>query len=133
MIPRLPPLILALLGGASIYGIKYALDRFEPKAIGPGKDFERLMYRRNVKRVGVAAGIASLAYAGYTVYGHMNKKEEEFYEDQYSVREKQFVMDKAQLDAERKEKESQRQQELEQEVIAMNDILKKKPSEIITQ
>lgn len=66
MIPRLPPLILALLGGVSVYGIKYALDRFEPKAIGGGKEYERLVYRRNVKRAGIAAGIAGLGYAGYT-------------------------------------------------------------------
>lgn len=59
------------------------------------------------------------------MYEHLNEKDGEFYQDQYSVREKRFEMDKAQLAMQQKEKENQRQQELEQEVVAMNDILKK--------
>lgn len=66
MIPRLPPLLLAFIGGASVYGIKYALDRFEPKAIGSGKDFEKVLkYRQNVKRVGIAAAVSSVLITGY--------------------------------------------------------------------
>lgn len=69
MIPRLPPILLAVLGGASVYGIKYMLDRFEPKAIGPpgsGDHYERVLnYRRNVKRVGIAAAVSGALYVGY--------------------------------------------------------------------
>lgn len=60
------------------------------------------------------------------VYEHTSKKDSEFYQDQYSAREKKFAVDKARLDALSREKETQRQHDLEQEVIAMNDILDKK-------
>lgn len=61
-----------------------------------------------------------------TVYEHMNKKDSEFYQDQYSAREKRYAADKAQLEVERKDKERQRQAELEQEVVAMKDIIQKR-------
>lgn len=66
MIPRLPPLLLAAIGSASIYGIKYAMDRFETKAIGSGQDFEKILkYRQKVKRVGIAAAVSGVILAGY--------------------------------------------------------------------
>ncbi len=69
MIPRLPPLLLALLGGGAIYGIKYTLDKFEPKAIGPpgsSEHYEKVLkYRQNVKRLGIAAAVTSVMYGGY--------------------------------------------------------------------
>lgn len=69
MIPRLPPFLLAVLGGASVYGVKYLLDRFEPKAIGPpgsGDHYERVLkYRQNIKRVGMAAAASAVIYGGY--------------------------------------------------------------------
>lgn len=69
MLPRLPPLLLALLGGASVYGIKVILDRLEPKAIGPpgsSEHAERLhRYRTFVRRGTLAAAASGVAYAGY--------------------------------------------------------------------
>lgn len=69
MIPRLPPLLLAVLGGASVYGIKYALDKVEQKAIGPpgsSDHYEKVLkYRQNVKRLGIAAAVSGVIYAGY--------------------------------------------------------------------
>jgi hypothetical protein len=69
MIPRLPPLVLAAIGSASIYGIKYVLDRLEPKAIGPpgsSDHFDKVLkYRRNVKWAGRAAAVSGVIYAGY--------------------------------------------------------------------
>lgn len=69
MIPRLPPLLLALIGGASIYGIKAVLDRLDPPAIGPPGSSERaarmLKYRDYARRGGIVAVAAGFAWAGY--------------------------------------------------------------------
>jgi hypothetical protein len=78
MIPRLPPLVLAAIGSASVYGIKYVLDRLEPKAIGPpgsSDHFEKVLkYRRNVKWAGRAAAVSGVIYAGYwSKFGNLYK------------------------------------------------------------
>lgn len=69
MIPRLPPLLLALIGGASIYGIKAVLDRLDPPAIGPPGSSERaqrmLRYKDYARRGGIVAVAAGFAWAGY--------------------------------------------------------------------
>ncbi|KAI8095498.1 hypothetical protein BDF21DRAFT_447745 [Thamnidium elegans] len=126
MIPRLPPLILAAIGGASIYGIKYAMDRFETKAIGSGQDFEKVLkYRQKVKRVGIAAAVSGVILAGCFL-SDINKQEKEsneFYQDQYATREKKLAQQKFALDEERREKEVLAGQQLKQEVIAMETLL----------
>jgi hypothetical protein len=75
MIPRLPPVVLAAIASAAIYGAKHVLDRFEPKAIGPpgsSEQAEKLFkYRRNVKRVGLLTAVSGIIYAGY--WGKENK------------------------------------------------------------
>lgn len=69
MIPRLPPALIALLGGATVYGFKYVMDRYEPKAIGPPGSHEHaekvLQYRRKFKRAGYAAAATGIIFAGY--------------------------------------------------------------------
>lgn len=66
MIPRLPPLLLALIGGASVYGIKYILDKMEPKAIGPpGYNDARARYLQYMRKSTIAAAGAGVLYFGY--------------------------------------------------------------------
>ncbi|KAI8050157.1 uncharacterized protein B0P05DRAFT_563299 [Gilbertella persicaria] len=142
MIPRLPPVLLALIGGASVYGIKYALDRFEPKAIGPpgsSEHYERVLkYRRNVKNAGVAAAASGLIYAGYWIYESRQHRQSPavvshkdyehsraFYEDQYKEREKKFAEEREALLQSEREKEKLARQQLEHEVAAMKKAIDK--------
>ncbi|KAF1800808.1 hypothetical protein V8B55DRAFT_1532631 [Mucor lusitanicus] len=138
MIPRLPPLILALVGGASIYGIKFMLDRFEPKAIGPPGSTEHiervLRYRQNVKRAAIASAVSGAIYGVYWMYDArqhraspsvISNTNEGFYQDQYSERDKRLQREYAKRQIAEREKEQFAKQHLEQEVTAMEDALKK--------
>ncbi|KAL9544200.1 hypothetical protein MBANPS3_007749 [Mucor bainieri] len=138
MIPRLPPLMLALVGGASIYGIKFMLDRFEPKAIGPPGSTEHiervLKYRQNVKRVAIASAISGALYGVYWMYDArqhraspsvISNTNEDFYQDQYTERDKRFQSEYIKRQMAEREKEMVAKQHLEQEVTAMEDALKK--------
>lgn len=56
----------------------------------------------------------------------MTKKDQdanEFYQDQYSSREKTFALDKVELDKKQKERELKAQKQLEQEVLSMENAL----------
>ncbi|KAG2208363.1 hypothetical protein INT46_003687 [Mucor plumbeus] len=138
MIPRLPPLMLALVGGASIYGIKFMLDRFEPKAIGPPGSTEHLervlKYKQNVKRVAIASVVSGAIYGVYWMYDArqhraspsvISNKNRNFYQDQYSERDKRFNTENLQRQIAEREKELVAKQHLELEVTAMEDALKK--------
>ncbi|CEP10795.1 hypothetical protein [Parasitella parasitica] len=138
MIPRLPPLVLALLGGASVYGIKFILDRIETKAIGPPgstEHFERVLkYKQNVKRLAIASAISGAIYGAHWIYDArlhrtspavLSNKSQEFYQDQYSERDKRFQAEKLQQQIAQREKELVAKQHLEQEVTAMENALKK--------
>ncbi|GAN06970.1 hypothetical protein MAM1_0143d06460 [Mucor ambiguus] len=138
MIPRLPPLILALVGGASIYGIKFMLDRFEPKAIGPPGSTEHiervLRYRQNVKRVAIASAVSGAIYGVYWMYdarqhrtspSMISNANEGFYQDQYSERDRRLQSEYVKRQIEEREKELVAKQHLEQEVTAMEDVLKR--------
>ncbi|KAL7311444.1 hypothetical protein PS15m_009207 [Mucor circinelloides] len=138
MIPRLPPLVLALVGGASIYGIKFMLDRFEPKAIGPPGSTEHiervLRYRQNVRRVAIASVASGAIYGVYWMYDArrhraspsvISNKNEDFYQDQYSERDKRFQSENLKRQIAAREKELIAKQHLEQEVTAMENALKK--------
>ncbi|KAI9486137.1 MAG: hypothetical protein EXX96DRAFT_547788 [Benjaminiella poitrasii] len=146
MIPRLPPVILALLGGASIYGIKYVLDKLEPKALGPPgssaaaeQQMDRVLnYRRNVKRVGIAAAASGVIYAGYYMYElrqhraspaimmteNDRNEQKAFYEDQYREREKRFARERAEMKRLERERELSRKEQLDKEVSAMENMIK---------
>lgn len=69
MLPRLPPLLLAVIGGVSIYGIKAVLDRIEPKALGPpgsSEHAERVFrIKQHARRAGYAAAGSGVLYAAY--------------------------------------------------------------------
>ncbi|KAI7904807.1 uncharacterized protein BX663DRAFT_503601 [Cokeromyces recurvatus] len=140
MIPRLPPVVLALLGGASIYGIKYVLDKIEPKAIGPPGSSEQmsrvLNYRRNVRRIGVAVAVSGIIYTGYWAYDlrkHRNSpaviaknnldEQKAFYEDQYREREKRYIKEIEELKRKEKDKELFIKQHLDKEVLAMENMI----------
>ncbi|KAK4512512.1 uncharacterized protein ATC70_003213 [Mucor velutinosus] len=138
MIPRLPPFLLALVGGASIYGIKFMLDRFEPKAIGPPGSTEHiervLRYRQNLKRVAIASAVSGAVYGVYWMYDArqhrpspsvISNANEGFYQDQYSERDKRFQSEHLKRQMAEREKELAAKQHLEQEVTAMEDALKK--------
>ncbi|KAI8378305.1 hypothetical protein BD560DRAFT_421912 [Blakeslea trispora] len=142
MIPRLPPLLLALIGGASVYGIKYALDRFETKAIGPpgsSEYYEKVnTYRRNMKRIGTAGAVSAIIYAGYWAYDARQHRQspavtsqsdieyrQSFHEDQYRERERKYALEREALRAAERQKEQMLRQYLEKEVSAMEDVVNK--------
>ncbi|KAI8644813.1 hypothetical protein BD408DRAFT_441368 [Parasitella parasitica] len=134
MIPRLPPLVLAFVGGASIYGIKFILDRIETKAIGPpgsAEHFEKVLkYRQNVKRVAIASAASGAIYGAYCIYDARQHRvspavNQDFYQDQYSERDRRFQAENIQRQIAQREKELVAKQHLEQEVTAMENALKK--------
>ncbi|OBZ83361.1 hypothetical protein A0J61_08585 [Choanephora cucurbitarum] len=142
MIPRLPPVLLALIGGASVYGIKYALDRFETKAIGPpgSSDYyeKAYAYRRNMKRIGIAGAVSAMIYAGYWVYDARQHRQspavmsrndieynQSFHEDQYRERERKYALEREALRTAEKEKEQMLRRHLEKEVLAMEGAVNK--------
>lgn len=74
MIPRLPPALLLILGGASIYGFKHWMDTMETKAItaNPEQAEKAQRHLRLLKNTGRFTIGAMVVYAGYygkcTVY-----------------------------------------------------------------
>ncbi|KAI7878490.1 hypothetical protein K492DRAFT_238557 [Lichtheimia hyalospora FSU 10163] len=139
MIPRLPPLLLALLGGASIYGIKAVLDRLDPPAIGPPGSSERaqrmLKYKDYARRGSIVAVAAGFAWAGYWMYDKRthrpmpasqsgNKEEaESFYRDQYSDRERRFQQEQLKARDEQRQREALARARLMAEQISMEEQL----------
>ncbi|KAI8150101.1 hypothetical protein BJV82DRAFT_9822 [Fennellomyces sp. T-0311] len=134
MIPRLPPLLLAVLGGASIYGIKVILDRLEPVAIGPPGSSEHAEKMNKIKtfarRGGFAMAAAGTLYAGYWAYekrthrpipaaSHSNGDAEAFYRDQYSDRERRFGAEHTKMKEEQQEREERARSRLAAEQASM--------------
>ncbi|KAI8377617.1 uncharacterized protein BYT42DRAFT_570984 [Radiomyces spectabilis] len=136
MLPRLPPLLLAALGGASIYGIKWVLDKMEPKALGPpgsSEHAERVYkYRQNVRRVGMAAAASGIVYGAYWLYesrvhrptpavsSETTDGNDTFYNDQYSSRERRFREESEKMKAKQRQKEEELQRQLESEQALMS-------------
>ncbi|KAI8076323.1 uncharacterized protein BX664DRAFT_389653 [Halteromyces radiatus] len=101
MIPRLPPVILLAIGGASIYGIKYWMDKMETKSLtgSPEQAEAAKRHLRNVK-IATRLGIGSVAMgAAYYVYDSWKErptpsvvkvKDSEFYDNQYSSRDHSY-------------------------------------------
>ncbi|KAI8987333.1 hypothetical protein BDF20DRAFT_832278 [Mycotypha africana] len=139
MIPRLPPLLLALLGGASIYGIKHVMDKLEQKSLGPpgsSEHYEKMYrFRRNVKTIGMATAFTSVVFAGYYVYTsrqhretpaamyNRNNDDELFYQDQYKERERRYAEERALSKEKEKAKERQAKEHLLKEKQAMEQLL----------
>ncbi|KAI9491401.1 hypothetical protein BDB00DRAFT_489179 [Zychaea mexicana] len=136
MIPRLPPLLLALIGGASVYGIKVILDRLEPMAIGPPGSSEHAEKLNKIKifarRGGIAMAAAGTIYAGAWAYGkrthrptpaasHTDGNEEGFYSDQYSDREQRFRAETEKLKQEQQQKEQHARSRLAAEQASMEN------------
>jgi hypothetical protein len=69
MIPRLPPLLLIALGGATVYGIQNVLSKLEQRALEAPGAKPRIPFRieharaLRIARTGVIG--ATLAYTGY--------------------------------------------------------------------
>ncbi|KAI8993335.1 hypothetical protein BDB01DRAFT_832163 [Pilobolus umbonatus] len=136
MIPRLPPLLIAVIGGASIYGIKYMIDRTEPRALGAPGSHERalkmLQHKLNFQRLGIAAAVTGILYTGYWVYDSrqhrpspavIHKQSAEFYQDQYQERENRLSREREEMKRVQNEEERRKQRQSEQEVIAMKRVL----------
>ncbi|KAG0173448.1 hypothetical protein DFQ28_008399 [Apophysomyces sp. BC1034] len=126
MIPRLPPLLLAALGGASIYGIKAVLDKLEQKQIGPPGSSEhaerKIQFRKTTGRIGMAMAAAGLIYAGFWVYNERVTRptpssaaagsRDRFYEDQYSDRDERLRDDIKKINDEQHNREDKVRQRL---------------------
>ncbi|CEG81893.1 hypothetical protein RMATCC62417_16036 [Rhizopus microsporus] len=142
MIPRLPPVVLAAIAGAAVYGFKHVLDRLEPKAIGPPGSFEQAeriyKFRQNVKRAKVATAVSGLVYAAYWVYDSRqhrstpavltkdDKDAVEFYKDQYSERDRRYKMERERLRQSEREHELKSKRQLEEELESMQKIIDNK-------
>ncbi|KAI9321602.1 hypothetical protein BX666DRAFT_1903896 [Dichotomocladium elegans] len=136
MIPRLPPILLALIGGASAYGIKCLMDRLEPPAIGPPGSSEQaekmLKYKAYARRGGIVAMGAVVAYTGYWLYDkrthrvspayQSGSKEEAdaFYKDQYSERERKYRQEVQKAQDEQRLREKIARERLNTEQIVMD-------------
>ncbi|CAM0136752.1 hypothetical protein VKS41_003565 [Umbelopsis sp. WA50703] len=102
MIPRLPPLLLIALGGATVYGIQNVLSKLEQRALEAPGAKPRIPFRieharaLRIARTGVIG--ATLAYTGYWVYDRRHNRptpasqaygeQKAFHEDQYADRER---------------------------------------------
>ncbi|KAI8882914.1 hypothetical protein K501DRAFT_220231 [Backusella circina FSU 941] len=138
MIPRLPPALIALLGGATVYGFKYMMDRYEPKAIGPPGSHEHVekvfQYRRRFKRAGYAAAATGVIFAGYWLYESRvhrptpaisqqnDSNKNDFYQDQYGERDKRQYQERMERMKMEREKEQLSRKRLEDEVELMKKI-----------
>ncbi|KAI9268804.1 hypothetical protein BY458DRAFT_511100 [Sporodiniella umbellata] len=126
MMPRLPPVVLAAMAGAAIYGAKHVLDRLEPKAIGPPGSSEHaekvLKYRQNVKKAGIASAILGFAWVGYWAYESRQNRSspsvtvknhtDDDYQDQYSVRDKYYTIEKERLKKQERHLENKKEREV---------------------
>ncbi|CAO3588860.1 unnamed protein product [Absidia cylindrospora] len=128
MIPRIPPALLVMLGSASLYGVKYFLDKTERKALtGSSEQAEQakrhLRYVRNSGRLAVG----SLAvYAGYYAYrsiqerptpSSVTKEEADFHDNQYSNRDNTYKKNVSSIEEKRRLDEEARLKKLQQEYI----------------
>ncbi|CAO3658743.1 unnamed protein product [Rhizopus stolonifer] len=119
MIPKLPPVILAAIAGAAIYGAKNVIDRFEPKAIGPPGSSNM---QKNCSRI--AAAVSGIVYASYWAYESRQhrsspavltkNKTGDFYQDQYSERDRNYTLEKKRLNQLERERELEAQKHLEE-------------------
>ncbi|KAI9031798.1 hypothetical protein CLU79DRAFT_831054 [Phycomyces nitens] len=135
MIPRLPPVLLAVIGGASIYGAKLLLDKLEPKLLGaPGSSDlaeKRIRFRQNVRLGGVAIVGTGVLYAAYWAYDARihrpspavsTQNSVDFYQDQYDARERRQRDDAARIRKEQRISEEVAQRRLTEEQLSMERI-----------
>ncbi|KAG2228095.1 hypothetical protein INT45_009141 [Circinella minor] len=144
MIPRLPPLLLALIGGASVYGIKTLLDRIEPAAIGPPGSSEHAEKMNKMKtmarRGGIAMAAAGAIYTGAWIYNkrthrptpaasHNPDDDQSFYSDQYSHREQQYSEERVKM----KEEQHQREKRVRSRLAAEQASMDNKSSSLLSE
>ncbi|KAL0078724.1 hypothetical protein J3Q64DRAFT_1838291 [Phycomyces blakesleeanus] len=135
MIPRLPPFLLAVVGGASIYGVKILLDKLEPKLLGaPGSSDhaeKRIRFRQNVRLGGaviVGTGVLCAAYWAYDARINRpspavsTQNSVDFYQDQYDARERRQRDDAARIKEEQRVSETVAQKRLTEEQLSMERI-----------
>ncbi|KAI9259531.1 hypothetical protein BDA99DRAFT_560956 [Phascolomyces articulosus] len=136
MIPRLPPLLLAVIGGASVYGIKALLDRLEPVAIGPPGSHEHAEKMNKLKiaarRGGIAMAAAGTIYAGVWIYNkrthrttpaasHIPGDDKAFHSDQYNNRDVRLREETIKMKEEQQEREQLARSRLTAEQASMDN------------
>ncbi|KAG2172480.1 hypothetical protein INT44_006653 [Umbelopsis vinacea] len=133
MIPRLPPLLLIALGGATVYGIQNVLSRLEQRALAAPGGQTRIPFKiqhagaLRMARAGVIG--ATLAYTGYWIYDKRSSRptpasqkhgeQKSFHADQYADRDRAQRQYVEEMRAQQRLSEDERRAQLRGEVEMM--------------
>ncbi|CAO3675964.1 unnamed protein product [Umbelopsis vinacea] len=133
MIPRLPPLLLIAIGGATVYGIQNVLNRLEQRVLESPDAKSRIPFKiqhaaaLRVARAGIIG--ATIAYTGYWIYdkrtsrptpaSQIQGEQKAFHADQYADRERSQRQYVDEMRAKQKIAEEERRAQLRGEVEMM--------------